>query len=480
MEPVDQSAFELEAGVPEVPEQTPEIQGEIRPKPKFADRISKKVIGVAVGTVGLIVSIFFVAIDSMDHKKPTVQEEEKTAQAEGKAIADSDPKDLMGIEATEGKDAKPRSATLVKPPEAPKPSPPLAATGGFDTHEPKPIFTDEGVKVPSIHDEESKLPKEATADKNHVPTARERAEEAALQAALQAQQNRRERMAQARIDGLMIASFNSEEKTTTSSDTVSRTSTSTSSSTGTSRVSSQLAMASGQPMTEQDEKLSFVKDAAKEDRSYHPYKSAKALSENEVKTGSYIPMTLAQGINSDLPGLITARISEDVYDTITGCRLLIPAMSTVVGKYDSKVALGQARMLVVWNTVVFPDGEELNLAGMQGYDRSGYAGLTSDVDNHFWRLFGLALGMSMVTATVQMSVPQQNTQGTAQSPTQIMQTALAQQYGQLGAQILGRYMQVQPTLKNYPGERFMIVVPRTIMFDKVWRNRCEVAPRAEE
>jgi type IV secretion system protein VirB10 len=223
-----------------------------------------------------------------------------------------------------------------------------------------------------------------------------------------------------------------------------------------------------------------VKDAAKEDRSYHPFKTVKALSANEIKTGSYIPMTLSQGINSDLPGQITARISEDVYDTITGCRLLIPAMSTVVGKYDSKVALGQARMLVVWNTVVFPNGDELNIAGMQGYDTGGYAGLNSDVDNHFLRLFGLTLGMSMITAAVQVAVPQQSTTGTVQSPSQILETALAQQYGQLGAQLLGKYMQIQPTLKNYPGERFMIVVPHTIVFDKVWRNRCEAKDQSED
>jgi type IV secretory pathway VirB10-like protein len=469
----DQDKFDLEAGVPNIPDQPPAIEGEIRPKPKFADRISKKVIGIAIGTLGLVISIFFVAIDSMDHKKPANTDDDNAAKMEGKSVSDGVPKDLLGIEESDGKDGKPHRASLVKP-ETAKAASAVDVAGSQGSMFPN----DNGVTVPSIHDGTSNIPKEAAGDKNHTQTAKERADEAAWQAAIQAQQMRRERLAQARTDGLNVTSFNSEDKAS-ASDAVLRTANNSSASANNLvRTSGQAS--SAQPQTEQDEKLNFIKDAAKEDRSYHPYKAAKALSENEVKTGSYIPMTLAQGINSDLPGQITARVSEDVYDTITGCRLLIPAMSTVVGKYDSKVAMGQARMLVVWNTVVFPDGEELNLAGMQGYDTGGYAGLNSDVDNHFFRVFGLALGMSLVTATVQMSLPQTNNTGTVQSPSQMVQTALAQQYGQLGAQILGKYMQVQPTLKNYPGERFMIVVPRTIMFDKVWRNRCVAESKAEE
>ena len=187
-------------------------------------------------------------------------------------------------------------------------------------------------------------------------------------------------------------------------------------------------------------------------------------------------MTLETSINSDLPGQITARVTEDVYDSITGCRMLIPAMAKVVGKYDSKIALGQGRMLVVWNAMIFPDGSELNMGAMQGYDTSGQSGLESDVDNHYLRMFGLTFGLSMITAGVQLSVPRPNpgVSGSAvpQTPAQTVATALAQQYGTLGAQILSKYMAVQPTLKNLAGERFVVMVPRTIVLPRVWRNRC--------
>jgi type IV secretory pathway VirB10-like protein len=151
-------------------------------------------------------------------------------------------------------------------------------------------------------------------------------------------------------------------------------------------------------------------------------------------------------------------------------------MSKVVGRYDSKVALGQGRMLVVWSSMIFPDGAELNMGSMQGYDTAGQAGLKSDVDNHYLRLIGLTFGMSMIGAGVQLSIPQPNSgiNGAIapQTPAQLIATSMAQQYGQLGSQLIGKHMAVQPTLRNFAGERFMVMVPHTIVFNKVWRNRC--------
>lgn len=224
--------------------------------------------------------------------------------------------------------------------------------------------------------------------------------------------------------------------------------------------------------SEQDEKLSFLKNAGKDDRSYLPHAQMPAVSPNELKRGSYLPLRLEGDINSGQPGMVKARVTEDVYDTISGCRLLVPAMTVVQGVYDSKVAIGQSRNLVVWNYMGFEDGSELNLGAMQGYDSTGAAGIEADVDNHYARLFGLTFGLSLITAGVQQSMPPPQTGTTAQTPQQAMATALAQQYGQLGAQILGKMMQVQPTLRNFAGERFVIMLPSTVIFKKVWRNRC--------
>jgi type IV secretory pathway VirB10-like protein len=222
----------------------------------------------------------------------------------------------------------------------------------------------------------------------------------------------------------------------------------------------------------------FIKNSAKGDRGYHNHIAKPPVSKNEVKKGSFIPMTLETSINSDLPGLVSARVTEDVYDSISGCRLLIPAMSKVVGRYNSQIAMGQGRMLIVWNSLIFPNGDELDMGAMQGYDTSGQSGLESDVDNHYWQKFGVTLGLSMITSGVQLSVPQptQSANGTTSPLTnsQIVATALTQQFGTLGAQIISKYMAIQPTLRNYAGERFVVIVPNTIVFINEHRNRCDL------
>jgi type IV secretory pathway VirB10-like protein len=207
---------------------------------------------------------------------------------------------------------------------------------------------------------------------------------------------------------------------------------------------------------------------------YHPHTVAHPVSRTQLNAGSFIPSVLEMAVNSDLPGMVTARVRENVYDSVTGKCLLLPSGMKLVGSYDSKVALGQARQLLVWNRATYPNGDELNLAGMGSADVSGQSGLEAEVNNHWLRLFGTALGMSLVTAGVQMSVPPQpaavNGNTAAPSFASNVSAALAQQYGQLGGQMMGKYLNVQPTLTNHPGERFNLVVPKNIIFPGCYKG----------
>lgn len=442
--------FDLSVGVPA-------IEGSLRPTPKFADRISKRVLIVAFCGVMLVFGIFMVSLDKMDRKKARPPAPEKTATK--KTDAESTvPKELRGsVEADIGTSVARASLVNQSPPALPEP----AASAPVKPQQPKG-------QVPAIGGMAggSLIPNEVPANGVVVPlTPAQQAENAAVHA-------RVTRMNTARMTGLSAKPFASEEKAPGTAVNAEIASLLASAKAG--GAGQQAASSSNSPRvdSEQDEKLDFIKSAAKDDRGYHTHIPQPAISPNEIKTGSFIPMTLEQGINSDLPGQITARVTEDVYDSVTGCLLLIPAMAKGVGKYDSKIALGQGRMLVAWNSMVFPDGAELNLGGIQGYDTSGAAGLESDVDNHYWRLFGLTFGLSMITAGVQSSVPQQTNNTNTPTTGQTIATALAQQYGNLGSQIIGKYMAVQPTLRNFAGERFVLMVPRTIVFKKVWRNRC--------
>jgi type IV secretory pathway VirB10-like protein len=457
------ASFDLSAGVPP-------IEGDIRPKPKFADRISKRVLMVAFLFVGALVAIFLVSLNNMDNK-PAKKVAEKKAQSKSTTMQDfAVPTDVLGVAATDGTTG-PKPSSLAKP-EVPPPAPPSdpkALAGAGQT--PLPGSPASG-QVPPLGATGDIPPTQQIPTRAPQPTPEQVAEK-------QAVQERTTRMATARTAGLSARSFDAAATEQGGAPNLAEALKQAALMAGAQGAQAPAGQAPKSPDSEQDEKLDFVKNASKEERGYHPHVPLKAISANEVKTGTFIPMSLEQGINSDLPGEVTARVTEAVYDSVSGCRMLIPPMAKVVGRYDSKVALGQGRMLVVWNSLIFPNGDELNLAGMQGYNTQGQSGLDSEVDNHYLRLIGLSFGMSMITSGVQLSVPQPNvsSNGTsaAQTPSQIIAASLAQQYGQLGAQIIGKYLAVQPTLRNYPGERFMMMVPHTVVLPKVWRDRCTSA-----
>ncbi|MYG82081.1 MAG: hypothetical protein F4187_10125 [Gemmatimonadetes bacterium] len=77
--------------------------------------------------------------------------------------------------------------------------------------------------------------------------------------------------------------------------------------------------------------------------------------------GSVIPAVLESSIDSDLPGLVRAKVAEDVHDTLTGSHLLVPKGSWLVGTYGSGAPTGQRRLFVSWTDLLLPDGTPVPL-----------------------------------------------------------------------------------------------------------------------
>ena len=195
----------------------------------------------------------------------------------------------------------------------------------------------------------------------------------------------------------------------------------------------------------------------------------------ELKTGAVIPGVMVTGINSDLPGNIIAQVSQNVFDTANGQHLLIPQGAKLFGVYDSRVIYGQERALVAWNRIVFPDGSAVTLGAMPGADMAGYAGYTDQVSNHYLRIFGSAVLMSMITGGMSYSMDALGTSSTGgmnSTPTlqDEMGSALAAQMGQATMQLLQKNLNIKPTLEIRPGYQFNIIVTKDIVFQKPYRN----------
>ncbi|MCM2476157.1 IncP-type conjugal transfer protein TrbI [Rhizobium sp. CG5] len=189
----------------------------------------------------------------------------------------------------------------------------------------------------------------------------------------------------------------------------------------------------------------------------------------ELKRGSVIPATLITGINSDLPGRITAQVSQNVYDSATGHRLLIPQGTKLFGRYDSKVSFGQKRVLVVWTDIIFPNGSTLQIGGMSGTDAQGYGGFNDKVNNHYFKTFGSAVLIALIGTGIDMAVPESSTLATQDTASDATRRNFAETFGRVADQTIQRNMNVQLTLEIRPGYKFNVLVDQDIVFPGAWR-----------
>ncbi|OHV78535.1 TrbI/VirB10 family protein [Rhizobium sp. LCM 4573] len=212
----------------------------------------------------------------------------------------------------------------------------------------------------------------------------------------------------------------------------------------------------------QAEKRAFLSGTPEADTYLASTRTAAIAPQQEVKAGTVVPGVLISGINSDLPGQIIAQVREDVYDSATGANLLIPAGAKLIGTYDNGVTMGQSRALVAWTRIIYPDSSSVSLNMMPGADLGGYAGFNDQVDNHYLRIYGNALMLSLFSAGIQLSQPRNNN-GDGYDSQQIMAAELGRQLGQLGMETTRRNMDIQPTLKIRPGYRFNVMVTKDII-----------------
>ena len=213
----------------------------------------------------------------------------------------------------------------------------------------------------------------------------------------------------------------------------------------------------------QAQKEAFVAKAGQSDvgATRNPGSLRLPASPYQVMAGTIIPAALVTGINSDLPGQVIATVTEAVYDTATGRHLLIPQGSRLIGRYDSQVAFGQRRVLLVWTRLILPDTSSVALDKLPGIDPAGYAGLEDGVDWHWDRLLAGAalstlLGVSSELATANS--------GTSSGNVVIATRNSAQDtVNQVGQEITRRNLSIQLTLTIRPGFPVRVMVNKDLV-----------------
>ncbi|HXI87215.1 MAG TPA: TrbI/VirB10 family protein [Parvularculaceae bacterium] len=177
----------------------------------------------------------------------------------------------------------------------------------------------------------------------------------------------------------------------------------------------------------------------------------------QVMAGTIIPASLVTGVNSDLPGRVIAQVTEGVYDTASGRFLLIPQGARVIGTYDSVVAFGQSRALIVWNRIIMPDGSSVVIDNLPGVDVAGSSGLKDEVDFHGWRLLkGIAL-------STLLGVGAELTFGDNESDlAKAIREGAQDSANRVGQRIAERNLNIQPTITIRPGWPLGIIVNKDL------------------
>ena len=212
----------------------------------------------------------------------------------------------------------------------------------------------------------------------------------------------------------------------------------------------------------QDRKLLFV-NAPVDRRTVAPDRLSRPASPFVIQAGTIIPAALITGVRSDLPGQITAQVTETVYDTPSGRFRLIPQGARLIGIYDSQIAFGQSRVLLVWTRLIMPNGRSIVLERQQGADAGGYSGLEDDVDNHWKELVSAAALSTLLGVGSELGSGADTGSNTA--ILQALRLGAANSLNQTGQQVVPRNLNIQPTLIIRPGFPVRVIVNRDLVLE---------------
>jgi type IV secretion system protein VirB10 len=219
----------------------------------------------------------------------------------------------------------------------------------------------------------------------------------------------------------------------------------------------------GSTQTGQDRKLAFV-NASVDRRTVSPDRVTKPASPYIVQAGTVIPGALITGIRSNLPGQITAQVTENVFDSPTGRLLLIPQGARLIGVYDSQVAFGQSRVLLIWTRLIMPNGRSIVLERQPGADATGYAGLEDEVDNHWGELLKAAALSTLLAVGTELGAGS-DTNSNDSAIIQALRHGAGDSLNQTGQQVVRRSLNIQPTLTIRPGFPIRVIVNRDLVLE---------------
>jgi len=182
------------------------------------------------------------------------------------------------------------------------------------------------------------------------------------------------------------------------------------------------------------------------------------LNDSCLFPGTIIHAILVSRIDTDYPGPIHARVTENVYDSMTGRNLLIPQGTILQGNYSSS-SIGVSKVQVAWESMVVNYGGvayQVSLGGMAGVDKRGRAGIAGTLDDHYFewlKAAGIVSLFTMLNSEVTYQTKNQNTP-------QLRELMDINQgiVNRLGSRLMERALDIQPTVRVANGTAVSVAV----------------------
>ena len=179
------------------------------------------------------------------------------------------------------------------------------------------------------------------------------------------------------------------------------------------------------------------------------------LSKAALWDGTIISGALVTAINTDNPGVVIARVTENVYSSQDHSYLLIPEGSLLMATYNSSVSYGQNKVQVAWNLLIRPDNYRVQLGNMNGVNAQGASGYKGSVSNHPFETLK-ALGMVAVYSILQTEmtndINSQNNEYLKNSMTDVYAES-----SKLGNKMVDRALDIKPTIKIKEGTEIKLI-----------------------
>lgn len=188
------------------------------------------------------------------------------------------------------------------------------------------------------------------------------------------------------------------------------------------------------------------------------------LSYNSLWEGTIISGALITSINTDNPGIVIARITENVYSSYDHSFLLIPEGSLLYATYNSSISYGQNKVQVAWNLLIRPDGYRIPLGNMNGVSAQGVSGYKGFVNNHPWETLK-ALGMVAIYSVINTGVTKELKSQNNNSYSEYEKNAVNDVYNQMskmGNKMLDRALDIKPTITIHSGKEIKLITNTTL------------------